>query len=470
MKIISFYKRVVGAFACAICFMQMAAYASDTALQSSLDDKEELLAAMNELEQALALVKNIEENKASLGNESVTNNEVSPSVAQYKNNEETDQDKLIADMAERMNDSYGLSNQDNSVIIGGIALNHKDKLVLKNFVEGIRDQLAKITGLKFPSSAYRIMIYGVVPKTDYVFENKSKYKINIVPDAMPHHDVATIKITILHPAAMDSHEFAENVIRGYLALYTYVMRNDNYAGESTELPKWFIKGLAKQIDFSSRQKDINNVLYMWSNGYIPSIDKLITENANLPMSNTAIASAIVAFWLDCGKPKERMATLFKKLANGEKWSPELYIETTRSNVSFQELNRGFDYWLLEQRFKVFQVGASSENLANRIITHLMFIPGSGIVPETAGPKWVAQPPAELSKFKNEPWAKKLAERKKRFLVVASTGRNDEFRAAASDLIAFYQAIIDGKASEEELRKKCYEAEDKLYAAITKEGE
>ena len=287
---------------------------------------------------------------------------------------------------------------------------------------------------------------------------------------MPHHDVATIKITILHPAAMDSHEFAENVIRGYLALYTYVMRNDNYAGESTELPKWFIKGLAKQIDFSSRQKDINNVLYMWSNGYIPSIDKLITENAHLPMSNTAVASAVVAFWLDCGKPKERMATLFKKLANGEKWSPELYIETTRSNVSSQELNRGFDYWLLEQRFKVFQVGASSENLANRIITHLMFIPGSGIVPETAGPKWVAQPPAELSKFKKEPWAKKLAERKKRFLVVASTGRNDEFRAAASDLIAFYQAIIDGKASEEELRKKCHEAEDKLYAAITKEGE
>lgn len=444
-------------------------------------DIEALIEDIDRLEQALYEIENVqsEEPKPDLqkpvtplqtnvsAEKKVNSNEV---TIHYKSSETTEQDKLIADMAERMNDNYGLSNQDNSVIIGGVALNHQDKLVLKNFVEGIRDQLAKITGLKFPSSAYRIMIYGAVPKTDYGSENKSKYKINIVPDAIPYHDVATIRITILHPAAMDSHEFAENVIRGYLALYTHVMRNDNYAGENTELPKWFIKGLAKQIDFSSKYEDINDALYFWSKGLVPPIETLLTEDSTLIQSNSALGTALVGYWLDLGVSGDSMKQLFTKLANGTKWSSELYRETARKTISFSELNRGFDYWMLAQRFKVLKVGSSSEGLAKRIVTHLSFIPKNSMLSKMNQCGWVALPAVDLVKYKSELWAKKTAEKKTRFLTTVSAGRNDEFRAAISELVVFYQGIIDGEASEDELREKYNVAEEMLFNAVTKERE
>lgn len=467
-----FYINLIKSIKLALLFVAIflvdSSNASETSLPLPSTEAAELKKAMDELEQALILVKRIEENKKMLEDSSPLNASEQKDSQYQGVSEKTDQDKLIADMAARLNDSAGLANQDGSITISGQCLNHQDKLILKGFVEGIREQLIKITGISFPPSAYRILVMGVVPKAKQENADKSHYKISIVPEAMPYQDAATIRLTILHPAAMNPHEFAENVIRGYLALYTYVLRDAEYTGESTQPPKWFVKGLAKRIDFSARQNDTNNILYMWTNGFIPSLEKLAIADSKLVESNDALAASLVGFWLDCDKPKSRMSSLFTKLANGEDWTPALYKETIRKNISFEELDYGFDSWLLAQRFKVLDVGTSTEDLAKRIITHLMFTPAVGIVPESAGIKWVAQKPDELAKFKDEPWAKKLAEKKQRFLIVASAGRNDEFRAAATDLIAFYQAIIAGEESESELRERYAKAEKMLFAAITRE--
>lgn len=466
MKITNLINGFKGVLAFAVAMLMVEVLASDAPLPSDFDDATELKQTIDELEQALVLIKQIEENKEALGEDSVfaISGEINSQNQGFE--EVTEQDKLIAKMAQRLNDSAGLSNQDGSVVVSGQCLSHQDKLILKTFVEGIREQLEKITGLKFPSSAYRILVMGAVPKSRKEDTKTAQYKISIVPDAMTFQDAATIRLIIHHPSAMDSYEFAENVIRGYLALYTHVLREEKYDGLSTEPPKWFIKGLARQIDFSAQQDDTNEVLYMWSKALIPSVDKLTIEDSVLTQNNDALSSAIVGFWLDCNNPKDRLRTLFSKLANGVKWTPELYRETIRPNISPEELDDGFDYWLLAQRFKILRVGSSSEGLAKRIITHLMFVPGCGIVPESVGPKWIALHPSELAKFKDQPWAKKLAERNQRFILIASTGRNDEFRTATVELSSFYQAIIDGKASEAELIAKFIDAEKMLFAAIT----
>lgn len=468
MRNVSLLKCIGGVLALASTLLVAEVHASDATLPSKSNDVVELEKAMDELEQALVLVKRIEENKKELGKDSVSAKS-EQTISKYQStDEQTDQDKLIAQMAKRLNDSAGLSNQDGSVTISGICFSHQEKLILKDFVEGIRDQLTKITGLKFPSSAYRILVIGAVPKSREDDTKTAHYKINIVPDAMPHQDAATIELIILHPKAMDSHEFAANVIRGYFALYTHVTRKDDYEGISTELPKWFINGLARQIDFSVQQKDINNILYLWSKALIPTIDNLIEEDSTLTQTNDAIASALVGFWLDCDNFKDRVKQLFTELANGAKWSSDLYRKTIRSDFSMEELDVCFDFWILAQRFKILSVGTSSECLAERIITHLMLVPGSGSVPDEVGVKWVALHPSELAKFKNEPWAKKLAEKNQRFILVASTGRNDKFRVAAAELGAFYQEIIAGKATEAELRAKYAKAEKMLFEAAIEE--
>lgn len=442
---------------------------SNAALPQSSVDTAELEKTIEELEEALVIVKRIEENKRMLAEDSAFA-ETEQLVPQYQSTDEiTEQDKLIAQMAKRLNDSAGLSNQDGSVIISGLCLSHQDKLILKNFVEGIREQLEKITGLKFPSSAYRILVMGAVPKSRKEDTKTAHYKIDIVPDAMPHRDASTIRLIIHHPSAMDSHEFAENVIRGYLALYTHVLREEDYDGPSEEPPNWFIKGLGKQIDFSSQQEDINKTLYFWSRAYIPPLENLITADDTNIQRNDSIASSLVGFFLDCKDPQKRMRDLFTLLANGSEWTPKLFMEVIRPNISITELDQGFDLWLLNQRFKIYNVGSSSDILAKRIITHLMFTPGVGLVPESAGTKWVAQTPDKLAKFKDEPWAKKVAEKNQHFILVTTTGRNDEFRDAAAELVAFYQEIIEGEASEAELQEKYVAAEKKLFEAIA-EGE
>ncbi len=464
------YRKTVKIFAAALAIASLwvgvdVACADDVPHNASNDDTE---ATITELEQSLLLIKRIEENRRQLVDESTFTN-ATHSYSTYSQTEEiTEQDKLIADMAKRMNDSAGLSNQDGSITISGYCLNHQDKLILKGFVESIREQLIKVTGVKFPSSAYRVLVIGVVPKEKQANVREAQYKINIVPDAMPHQDAATIRITILNPQAMDSHEFAECVIRGYLALYSYVLRKSNYSGESIELPNWFIKGLGRQIDFQSRQKDINLVLFMWSNGLIPPVEKLVSASSNILNNNPVLASALVGFWLDCKDSQKRFRSLMTELANGTQWTAELFKRTILDEISFLELDYGLDSWLLAQRFKVLEVGSSSENLARRIVTNLMLIPGYGIVPEEVGMRWVAQSPAELAKYASEPWAKKLAQRKQQFMIIASTGRNDEFRAAAAEIIAFYQAVIDGKGTEQELRQQYVSAEEKLFKAVSEE--
>lgn len=469
MKCTKFIKGLKGALACSVVLTMANIQASDTALPQAPVVNPEIEQNIEDFENALVLVKRIENNNQELQEDPITQ-DPAPTPSQYHyTSEETEQDRLIAGMAERLNNVAGLSNQDGSVIISGRCLSHQDKLILKNFVEGIREQLEKITGLKFPSSAYRILVMGAVPKSRKEDTKTAQYKISIVPDAMTFQGAATIRLIIHHPSAMDSYEFAENVIRGYFALFTYVLRESNYTGPSNEPPGWFYRGLAKQIDFTSRQKDTNDTIHMWSNGYLPTLETLTVYDAAVTKSNDALASSLLGFWLDCGKPKNRLITLFTKLANGQEWSPELFRETIRPKITSNDLDGLFDSWLLAQRFKVLDVGTSTEDLAKRIITHLMFTPGYGIVPETAGVKWVAQHPVELSKFKDEPWAKKFAEKSQRFILIASAGRNDAFRAAAAELSAFYQAVIEGDLTEAELREKYMTAEKKLFAAISTGG-
>jgi hypothetical protein len=456
------------------CFVAISVMASDTYPNNT--ELESLIAEIERLDQALY---NIENEQGKNGqNIAPTNTEdtisqvkkvESPTegVVHYKSDDFTDQDKLIAMMAERIKESAGLANQDYSVVVAGASFSHQEKLLLKDFVEGIRGQLSRITGIKLPSSAYRISIAGVTSKEKQENADRSRYKISIVPDAMPQQNSSTIRIVILNPKAMDSHEFAENVIRGYLALYTYVLRDANYNGQSTELPRWFIKGLARQVDFSSKQEDINDVLSMWSKAYLPLVEVLTVNSPLLTQSNDALAAAVVGFWLSYDNLQERVKTLFTKLANGEEWAPKLYSETLKPNTTALELDRGFDFWLLAQRFRVLKIGSSSEALARRIFTHLTFVPESGPDWDASNKIWVALPPADLVKYKDEPWAKKLAQKNIRFLLATSAGRNDAFRTAAAELVSFYEAIVDGKTKEEELYKKYFEAEEKLFSAISK---
>jgi hypothetical protein len=194
---------------------------------------------------------------------------------------------------------------------------------------------------------------------------------------------------------------------------------------------------------------------------------LTVNSPLLTQSNDALAAAVVGFWLSYDNLQERVKTLFTKLANGEEWSPKLYSETLKPNTTALELDRGFDFWLLAQRFRVLKIGSSSEALARRIITHLTFVPESDPDWDASNKIWVALPPADLVKYKDEPWAKKVAQKNIRFLLATSAGRNDAFRTAAAELVSFYEAIVDGKTKEEELYKKYFEAEEKLFSAISK---
>ena len=348
----------------------------------------------------------------------------------------------------------GISNADESVSVSGECLNPIDKHILMQFVEDVRKRLEMLLDVSFSGDAYRLTLYAENVEAD---RPGTVTKVLMSP-AIGAQRLPTIRITLVNPSQVDAHDLAHQLCDAWVSMRIRVLSD----GAKTQEPPafWFTAGLAHYLDTSTRQADAEEVIKQWQSAQIQPLWMLPKFYSAYASADKRIAAQLVAYWLDFPDRGKRFDTLCRALAAGEKWTPQLFVESSSGLFDMAEADKNFDVWLLDRRSSVLTLGVTRRELITRAKRLVLLNPQEdgvdGSVP-------VGSSPAVLLDHEGEPWTKNCAKLKTKKIMCLSAGRGEKFRQAAIKYAEYFDGIVRGE-SPRKLRATLHLAEILMAAS------
>ena len=211
-------------------------------------------------------------------------------------------------------------------------------------------------------------------------------------------------------------------------------------------PAWLSVGLFRQMSREKRQADLDRTLLLWSQACLPPAPILYSEKSEAASREVAVASFLAGTLLDKGKDGFPLENCLRKLAKGERWSPEWLAPLFSEEREGCDLDLALDLIMLKAWRLVIIPGVTTEGIVRRFRSSLLLYPP--LSAKLSFPYlWGMDFKTLIRQVPGNPVLRLSALQHAKEIKLMSAGRDKTLIEVANRYAAFLLAVASGKESE-----------------------
>ena len=374
------------------------------------------------------------------------------------------------------------ANSDGTIRVeGGNSLSYPDRSILLEFLGDVRRNTIESLGGSemFGGGGVPFFILRAVePEGGGNSGSKAEIKypfFRFLPSRMtPQARRLSVTLDVANPTnGLDARALAAHVVDCFLG--AAVAGHAGVAETSSRVaaaelawnrpPQWFSSGLARSFETEVRQSDFDRIRSEWARAAYPPLVHLAARDSSFAEADEALAAELVSWWISFPDLKARWKKLCERLAAGQPWTPELFIETALGDRSGDiAADRAWDLWFVSRRRAVLSPGATTRAKIVRTLAMMHLVPGRDGVPADFATS--PQPLVRILDDEARPWAAAVARKKLDALVRESVGRGDDFRTASATLAEILARIADNRSPGRNAAQRIIDALDAMAESAT----
>ncbi len=329
------------------------------------------------------------------------------------------------------------------------------------FADNARADFFRATRLTFP--------HQPAPITIFIGNQRDGDKRVLCSRIRLSNDEVIERIELPDPEAADLLYLRRSI---WLALYRSWLVSTGGGQEATltKLPIWMAEGVIRKMDKATWSRDIDRVLQLWSHAALPSARELLAAQ-NPASTEPAIGTVMVAYLSEhkTHEGKNVLDVLIHAAAQGKNWSPEYICTAITDTPDLEKLDESLDLWLLSLTQKIVIPGTTTEGNIERFRSNLL------IYPSDYGKFFNHKKPCitfyELMQYAKDPLLRQAAAGHAKWVQMGAIGRDATLGSLAECYVAFLDAFVSGKKSDELIRLLTLaEAQRKKLEQTVRDGE
>lgn len=235
----------------------------------------------------------------------------------------------------------------------------------------------------------------------------------------------------------------ERAMEGLCGLFFASMMKTDAAGGAKTLPGWFVLGFSQNLYAVDKGKNSRMLRSRWQSGDMVSVQEIIS--ADKPLQDMVACGAFVSWLLSFPSEKDIVNKLMNQVVTGDAVDKEWLERQLADDGSYSDIDANWDYWILGQKYKVYELGRLDVELVHELEAELLIY-------RSAYGKFLAADInrslsfSDLIELKDEDWVSTECRTKISNIQLLGFGKAKEFREVTELYCEFLSALYQGKSS------------------------
>lgn len=256
---------------------------------------------------------------------------------------------------------------DGCIVVRASAKNVAARAPVLSFVQKVREDFSRTTGMTLkPQNGVLEVRLGA--------ESGTNTAVNLSRVVDPAGGLLEI-ISLPDPEHSDLDKFRRAICLAFLRLWT-VDESVALGTDAVDVPMWYIDGVLRASDYSTRAHDNDRVLELWGSAKLPSATGLFAASNRVAKIEPAVGAVVASWTLDRKHGRSGLECILARAASGKEWATPFVAGLVTGTNDLAVADRLLDMRLYAARRAVRQPGLTTAQMLKRFREDLYLYPGT----------------------------------------------------------------------------------------------